>query len=125
MPKALKIVVSIFVGLDVSFVSFMTLANLRYNLFGTNEVPGLGSAFDMGLFLLALLIGYAAGDRLFYFMNYNQRREARLKAMQEAERQQEAREEEKRRRREMVLASNRQNLATTGTTESEIKGDQK
>lgn len=84
MSKILKAAFSIFVGLDLAVLSFFLLAQLRYQLFGTNEVPGIGSAFDMAIFLLALFIGALAGTRLYYFLTYRERKVARLNQAQTA-----------------------------------------
>lgn len=79
MPKILKLAVSIFVGIDLFALGFFGLAQLRYQMFGTNEVPGIGSAFDMAIFLFPLLLGFVAGNRLYHFMTYPERRAAQLK----------------------------------------------
>lgn len=87
MPKLLKLAVSIFVGFDLFALGFFGLAQLRYQLFGTNEVPGIGSAFDMAIFLFPLLLGFIAGNRLFHFLTYPERKAAqaaRLKKEAEA-----------------------------------------
>ncbi len=83
MPKLLKLAISIFIGLDLFVLGFYGLAQLRYQLFGTGEVPGIGSAFDMAIFLFPLLIGYVAGDRLYHFLTHRERQAARLKLAQE------------------------------------------
>ena len=73
MPKVLKLAISIFVGIDLFALGFFGLAQLRYQLFGTNEVPGIGSAFDMAIFLFPLLFGFVAGNRLYHFLTYPER----------------------------------------------------
>lgn len=77
MSKPIKLLLAIFVGLDIFVVGFLGLSNLRITLFGQGQIPGGGSALDMALFLLPLFLGYLAGDRLYYFLNYKERR-ARL-----------------------------------------------
>lgn len=84
MPKLLKLVVSIFVGFDLFVLAYFGLAQLRYQLFGTNEVPGIGSAFDMAIFLFPLLLGFVAGNRLYHFLTYPERKAA-LAARQKEE----------------------------------------
>lgn len=76
MPKLLKLAFSIFVGIDLFALAYFGLAQLRYQLFGTNEVPGIGSAFDMAIFLFPLLLGFIAGNRLFHFLTYPERKAA-------------------------------------------------
>ena len=76
MPKLLKLAVSTFVGIDLFALAFFGLAQLRYQLFGTNEVPGIGSAFDMAIFLFPLLLGFVAGNRLYHFLTYPERKAA-------------------------------------------------
>ncbi|MBN9392675.1 MAG: hypothetical protein J0I20_31890 [Chloroflexi bacterium] len=87
MPKILKLAVSIFVGIDLFALGFFGLAQLRYQMFGTNEVPGIGSAFDMAIFLFPLLLGFVAGNRLYHFLTYPERQRklqaARLKQQSE------------------------------------------
>jgi hypothetical protein len=88
MPKILKLAVSVFVGVDLFALGFFSLAQLRYQMFGTNEVPGIGSAFDMAIFLFPLLLGFIAGNRLYHFLTYPERKRklqaARLKTEAEA-----------------------------------------
>lgn len=84
MPKLLKLAISIFIGIDLFALGFFGLAQLRYQIFGTGEVPGIGSAFDMAIFLFPALMGYVAGDRLFHFLTYRERQAAKLKKAQEA-----------------------------------------
>lgn len=84
MSKTLKLILSIFVGLDIFVVGWIGLAQLRFMLFGEGAIPGGGSALDMALFLLPAFFGYLAGDRLFYFLTYKERKEkARLRREQE------------------------------------------
>jgi hypothetical protein len=78
MSKVVKLIISIFVGADIFVVSYLALSQLRHILFGTGDIPGGGSALDMALFLLPLFIGYMAGDRLYYFLTYSERRQAKL-----------------------------------------------
>src|SRR5688572_17819112 len=77
MGKFLKIIISIFVGLDVFVVAYLGLAQLRLMMFGEGQIPGGGSALDMALFLLPLFLAYIVGDRLFYFLTYTERRATR------------------------------------------------
>jgi hypothetical protein len=79
MPKLLKLAISIFIGFDLFVLAYLGLAQLRYEVFGQAEVPGIGSAFDMAIFLFPLLMGYVAGDRLYHFMTYRERKAARLR----------------------------------------------
>jgi hypothetical protein len=72
-----KLLISVFVGVDVLVVCYWWLAQLRVALFGQGEIPGGGSAFDMAIFLLPLFLGWVAGDRLYYFLTYKERRAAR------------------------------------------------
>jgi hypothetical protein len=83
MSKVVKLLVSIFVGLDILAVSYFGLANLRVALFGKGEIPGGGSAIDMAFFLLPLFVAYVAADRLYYFLTYKERKEAQLKKVSE------------------------------------------
>jgi len=83
MSKVVKLFVSIFVGLDILAVSYFGMANLRVALFGQGEIPGGGSAVDMVFFLIPLFLAYVAADRLFYFLTYKERKEARLKKASE------------------------------------------
>ncbi len=78
MPKLLKLAISIFIGFDLFVLAYLGLAQLRYQVFGQGEVPGIGSAFDMAIFLFPLLMGYVAGDRLYHFLTYQERKAARL-----------------------------------------------
>jgi hypothetical protein len=80
MSKAIKLIISIFVGADIFVVSYLALSQLRHILFGTGDIPGGGSALDMALFLIPLFIGYVSGDRLYYFLTYSERRQAKLAA---------------------------------------------
>jgi hypothetical protein len=80
MSKAIKLIISIFVGADIFVVSYLALSQLRHILFGTGDIPGGGSALDMALFLIPLFIGYVSGDRLYYFLTYSERRQAKLTA---------------------------------------------
>ncbi len=77
MSKVIKLLISIFVGLDVFVACYFGLANLRVAMFGQGSIPGGGSAIDMAVFLIPLFIGYVAGDRLFYFLTYKERLETR------------------------------------------------
>ena len=79
MSKIIKLIVSIFVGIDIFFLGVLGLSQLRVALFGEGQIPGGGSALDMALWLLPLFVAYVAGDRLFYFLTYKERRAARLK----------------------------------------------
>lgn len=72
-----KLLISVFVGVDVLVVCYWWLAQLRVALFGQGEIPGGGSAFDMAIFLLPLFLGWVAGDRLYYFLTYKERRATR------------------------------------------------
>ena len=84
MSKTLKLILSIFVGLDIFVVGWIGLAQLRFMLFGEGAIPGGGSALDMALFLLPVFVGYLAGDRLYYFLTYKERKEkARLRREEE------------------------------------------
>ncbi len=83
MSKVVKLLLSIFVGLDILAVSYFGLANLRVALFGKGEIPGGGSAIDMAFFLLPLFLAYVAADRLYYFLTYKERKEAQLKKASE------------------------------------------
>ncbi|NWJ44552.1 MAG: hypothetical protein HXX08_01605 [Chloroflexi bacterium] len=85
MLKIVKLLVSIFIGLDVFVAAYYGLANLRVAVFGQGAIPGGGSAVDMAIFLLPVLIGYIAGDRLFYFLNYKERKAKWLANKQEQE----------------------------------------
>ena len=75
MSKPVKLILSIFLGLDIFVAGWLGLANLRFILFGEGAIPGGGSALDMALFLLPAFLGYLAGDRLYYFLTYKERRE--------------------------------------------------
>jgi hypothetical protein len=79
MPKLLKLAISIFIGFDLFVLAYLGLAQLRYQVFGQGEVPGIGSAFDMAIFLFPLLMGYVAGDRLYHFLTYRERKAANLR----------------------------------------------
>ncbi|MDB5079596.1 MAG: hypothetical protein JWP00_1520 [Chloroflexi bacterium] len=83
MPKLVKLAVSIFIGVDLFVLGYLGLAQLRYQLFGTNQVPGIGSAFDMAIFLFPALAGYVAGDRLYHFLTLKERKAALLKKASE------------------------------------------
>jgi prolipoprotein diacylglyceryltransferase len=83
MNKVVKLVISIFVGFDIFFACWRGLAELRFALFGEGAIPGGGSALDMALFLIPIFIGYVAGDRLYYFLTYKERRE-KLRQQREA-----------------------------------------
>jgi hypothetical protein len=74
MGKTVKLLVSIFVGLDVSVAAYFGLANLRVAVFGWGSIPGGGSAIDMAFFLIPLLLGWIAGDRFYYFLTYKERK---------------------------------------------------
>lgn len=87
MNKTVKLLISAFVGLDIFVFSYVVLAQLRLSIFGTGAIPGGGSALDMALFLLPLFVGYVAGDRLYYFLNYKERKQ-KIEQQHEAERQQ-------------------------------------
>lgn len=76
--KVGKLLISVFIGLDVLVVCYWWLAQLRVALFGQGEIPGGGSAFDMAIFLIPLFLGWVAGDRLYYFLTYKERRAARV-----------------------------------------------
>lgn len=80
MAKPIKLLVSIFVGVDIFIFSYLTLARLRIALFGEGQIPGGGSALDMALFLIALFVAYVAGDRLYHFLTYKERRSAKKAA---------------------------------------------
>jgi hypothetical protein len=82
MSKAVKLALAIFVGLDVFVAGFFLLANLRVAMFGTGSIPGGGSAIDMALFLLAGFGGWVAGDRLYYFLTYKERKAKKLNQSQ-------------------------------------------
>jgi len=83
MPKLLKLAGSIFIGIDLFVLAYYGLAQLRYQLFGTNEVPGIGSAFDMAIFLFPLLLGFVAGNRLYHFLTYPERKAAEAARLKE------------------------------------------
>ena len=77
MAKPVKLLVSIFIGVDIFVFGYLALAQLRLALFGEGQIPGGGSALDMALFLIPLFAGYVAGDRLFHFLTYKERRAAK------------------------------------------------
>jgi hypothetical protein len=77
MAKPIKLVVSIFVGIDIFVFGYLALSQLRMALFGEGQIPGGGSALDMALFLIPVFVGYVAGDRLYYFLTYKERRAAK------------------------------------------------
>ena len=77
MPKVVKLLLSIFVGLDIFVVGYFGLSQARFALFGEGQIPGGGSALDMALFLIPLFVGYVAGDRLYYFLTYKERKRVR------------------------------------------------
>lgn len=74
MAKPIKLVVSVFVGVDIFVFGYLALAQLRLALFGEGQIPGGGSALDMALFLIPVFVGYVAGDRLYHFLTYRERR---------------------------------------------------
>ncbi len=78
MAKPLKLFVSIFVGFDLFLVLYFGLSQLRFTLFGEGQIPGGGSALDMALFLIPIFLAYVAGDRLFYFLTYKERKASQL-----------------------------------------------
>ncbi len=82
MPKTLKLIIAIFVGVDIFVFGYLTMSQLRVNLFGEGQIPGAGSAMDMALFLIPLFVAYVAGDRLYHFLTYKERRATRLQATQ-------------------------------------------
>jgi hypothetical protein len=74
MNKAVKLALAIFVGLDVFVAGFFLLANLRVAWFGMGSIPGGGSAIDMAIVLLPAFLGWVTADRLYFFLNYKQRK---------------------------------------------------
>ncbi len=87
MNKTIKLATSVFVGLDVFVFCWFSLAQLRVSIFGFADVPDVGAAFDMAIFLFPAFLGFLAGNRLYYFLNYKERREKALQ--QQLEKQQE------------------------------------
>lgn len=75
MTKFWKIALSVFIGLDIFVFSYMVLSQLRFMIFGQGQIPGGGSAIDMAIFLLPIFLAWVAGDRLYYFLTYKERRE--------------------------------------------------
>lgn len=84
MSKIVKILLSIFIGLDVFVAGFYLLAQLRVTMFGTGAIPGGGSAIDMAFFLLPLFVAWVAGDRFYFFLTYKERRARRLQNLAES-----------------------------------------
>lgn len=83
MSKTIKLVISAFVGLDVFVFCWFSLAQLRVSIFGFGDVPDVGAAFDMAIFLFPAFLGFLAGNRLYYFLNYKERREKALQEQQQ------------------------------------------
>ncbi len=81
MSKPLKLILAIFIGVDIFVVSYLALSQLRFMLFGEGQIPGGGSALDMALFLIPIFVAYVAGDRLFYFLTYKERKAAKLQQL--------------------------------------------
>jgi hypothetical protein len=82
MNKAVKLGLAIFFGIDIFVAGFFLLANLRVTLFGMGSIPGGGSAIDMAFFLLPAFAGWVAGDRLYYFLTYKERKAKKLQELE-------------------------------------------
>jgi hypothetical protein len=76
MTKFWKVALSLFVTVDVFIFGFLGLSQLRFMIFGQGQIPGGGSAIDMAIFLVPIFLAWVAGDRMYYFLNYKERREA-------------------------------------------------
>jgi hypothetical protein len=76
MNRFWKLALSLFVAVDVFVFGFLGLSQLRFLIFGQGQIPGGGSAIDMAIFLVPLFLAWVAGDRMYYFLTYKERREA-------------------------------------------------